>query len=377
MTNSLEDYIISSMTALANLGCDPSLHKVTWLEVNENVLSDLFGSIKSWIETYLELAKKNELEEYLRLRDLYRLDSVALKLTYNSKQQGATCKGLTLLPSCINRYKNKFLEFIVPCDISIHTLYSVWGLAVAACLEGDIERALEIQPKQDPILLEEIWGHKFIMFHKGIFLLSQGDWNEAFQIFQIAKNLIQEKEEWLDRLDKLCVEQRKQLNEIEVGEREQAEMNLQFGDYWFDLLGSHASRKNLVEANVEMIRFQIAQDSLSLKKGLEKLTELKKIGAEVPILIDFIERISSAIEIDEIFKMIRSNRIEAAVGKAKYSSSDAVRLKVSEFLIEILIEGSRKNNLSPTDIFKIGRWAYEICPNESAFRPIYEQLGFC
>lgn len=373
----LEDCITSNMTALANLGCNPSLHKVTWLDVNENVLSDLFESVTSLIETYLELAKKNSLEQYLRLRDLYRLDSVALKLIRECKQQGATCKGLTLLPSCINRYRNELSDLILPCEVSIHTLYSTWGLAVAACLEGDIERALEIQPKQDPILLEEIWGHKLIMFYKGIFLLSQGDWNEAFETFHVAKDLIQEKEEWLNQIDKLCAEQRKQLNRTEGGEKEEITLNLQFGNYWFDLLKSHASKTNLVEVNVESIRFQIAKDSLSLKKGLEKLSDLKKIDAEVPILIDLIERIETAIEIDDIFRMIRSNRIEAAVGKAKYSSNGAVRLKVAEFLIEILIEGSHRNNLAPTEIFEIGRWAYEICPNESAFRPIYEQLGFC
>ncbi len=51
-----------------------------------------------------------------------------------------------------------------------------------------------------------------------------------------------------------------------------------------------------------------------------------------------------------------------------------MRHYVAEFFIMTLVKGIEDRDLSLDLIQQLGRWAYEICPDEPAFQEIYHSL---
>lgn len=72
---------------------------------------------------------------------------------------------------------------------------------------------------------------------------------------------------------------------------------------------------------------------------------------------------------------MKRSEFEEAVRKAKHSRHEQVRFKVAEFFIDILINGVNSGDLTNHQtIQQLGRWAYEICPDEPAFQEVYRSL---
>jgi hypothetical protein len=86
--SSLLDFLSSSMTALANLTTDPALQHVPWLGDEPIAWSDLAVALKHSIEACLDAVKEQDLEQYLRLRDRYRLDVTVLRLIQEETKAG-------------------------------------------------------------------------------------------------------------------------------------------------------------------------------------------------------------------------------------------------------------------------------------------------
>jgi len=76
-----------------------------------------------------------------------------------------------------------------------------------------------------------------------------------------------------------------------------------------------------------------------------------------------------------IKRLFNSRQFEQAVNRARQSRHERIRYIVAEFLIEILVDAVNSGNAdSPEIIQQLGRWAYELCPNDPAFQEIYRQL---
>ena len=73
-----------------------------------------------------------------------------------------------------------------------------------------------------------------------------------------------------------------------------------------------------------------------------------------------------------------NQQIDEMIKRARCSCREQVQYKVAEFFINILINGVKSGDLSdPETIQQLGRWAYEICPDEPAFQEVYYNLRLC
>ena len=88
-----------------------------------------------------------------------------------------------------------------------------------------------------------------------------------------------------------------------------------------------------------------------------------------------IERVEFSKEIQEIHELLQRDQFEEAVRSAKYSKHERVRFIVAEICIKILIKGVETRELPSETVSQLGRWAYELCPNEYAFQEVYRELG--
>lgn len=150
---------------------------------------------------------------------------------------------------------------------------------------------------------------------------------------------------------------------------------MDFAQFWYDLLGSQLARSYLAEYKAEELREKLANEQISLEKALRELQEIKKIDEHNPIVKDLIENVEVAQELKEIHRLFGNNQYEAMVTRAKRTRHERVRFIVAEFFIEILVAGVSNGNLNNLEVvLQLGRWAYEICPNEPAFQEVYQSL---
>ena len=120
----------------------------------------------------------------MKLRDRYRLETVALRLMGKSTQ-GVRLQGVYLTPGSYELHKDK-LKDIIPRQLW-GTLYTPWGLAVAACIEGDTQRAIKIKPLSKPVGEVELFAQKFAAYHEGCHQLQQQKWREAMSPLKQAQ----------------------------------------------------------------------------------------------------------------------------------------------------------------------------------------------
>ena len=76
----------------------------------------------------------------------------------------------------------------------------------------------------------------------------------------------------------------------------------------------------------------------------------------------------------EILELLKRDCLTEAVSRAKYSKHKRVRFQVAEICIDLLIKGAETQQMPSELIYQLGKWAYELCPNEPAFQEIYRQL---
>jgi hypothetical protein len=175
---SLHDLIIALSTGLANLPNDPALKDVPWLGNTpvdyDSVASDLLRRLEEAIDAF----KDKNVNEYLKLRDRYRLETVALRLMGELPTKGLKVKGVYVTPGCYELHKENLKEITFPAKLWA-TLYTPWGLAVAACVEGDIQRAIQLKPSTKPTGEAESFAYKFVAYHEGCYHLQQQKWRKA------------------------------------------------------------------------------------------------------------------------------------------------------------------------------------------------------
>lgn len=370
-TTCVDDLIIALPTAIANLNQDLALQNIPWLN-NTVDLESISLELKRRLEEIIDKFKDISIEQYLSFRDKYRLEIVALRLMGNPLFTGMKVQELFITPGCYNRFyaqwQNILVEYIDSKQNILRTLYTSWGLAVAACIEGDVLRAIQIKPSnQSNISKTEFFAKQFIAYHEGCHYLKQQKWRQAINHLDTAKTEIQASRDWQNEIDKLCTFQRQAISEFQE--------HLEFAQFWYNLLSSNQAKSYLAEYKAEELRQKLVNNKISPDQALNELKKIQQIDQENPIVLDFIERLEVMKELEEVKKLFERGMYEAVVKKARNSRYDHVRFTVAELFIEILINAAQRGNPNDYELVQqLGRWAYDICPNEPAFEEIYRSL---
>jgi hypothetical protein len=365
----LAKLIIALSTALANLNHAPHLQDVPWLGKSVDFTS-VSLALKKRLEAAIDSVKDTNINEYLNLRDRLRLELVSLKFMGEPCQLGMQINDIFITPGCYQDYISQWQVSVVNKITSrekiLSCLYTPWGLSVAACLEGDRPRAIQLKPRYQPTASVEIFAHQFVAYHEGCYQLEQQNWRQAIIPLQQAKSEIKIQADWQNEIDRLCKLQRQNISEF-------AE-HLDFAEFWYEILGSQSARSYLAEYKAEAIREQVAAEKISLDTALGQLQELQKIDAKNPIVLDLVSRIDFQQELTAIEKLLRTHQFEAVVQRAKRSSHERIRRIVAELFLDTLLRAVKNHDLAVEDIYRLGSWAYQLCPDEPDFQEIYRSL---
>ncbi|MBW4551019.1 MAG: hypothetical protein KME35_07910 [Aphanocapsa sp. GSE-SYN-MK-11-07L] len=362
----LPDLILVWSTALANFDADPAIKDLLWLRNSFVSFEELRITLIQLIEDLLNVVKDKDLNHYLLLRDMYRKEMIFLKLISDSSAIGLKANQLTISPSCFEYYKQIFPRYSFP-QKDWATLYTTWGDAVAACLDSDVVRAIQIKPSSAAISDLEKLAQNIVLYYESCYHLKNLDWKKSFAPLQQIKSELQKQKDWQEEINKLCIEQRQNINELQD--------HLKFAQFWYELVSSQAAKSYLTEFKAEEIRERLAADKISFEKALKELSKLRIIDQKNPILIELIDRVEISIEFQEIQRLFKQNRIEDVITKAKRSRHESIRTSVLDIISEILVDGIRRKSLSGHDIYQLGKWAYAISPNDPDLQSLYINLG--
>jgi tetratricopeptide (TPR) repeat protein len=362
----IADLIIAWSTALANIDRDPALRDVPWLPNLPPDLERVSTNLIELLEKLIDPIKDKDLDRYLQLRDLYRWQIVTLRLTKNSPHTGVRINQILLSPGCYQRHINTIPQSDLPAE-PWSRLYTNWGPAVAACIEGDTDRALQIKPQISSVSVAEKSANSFITYHEGCYYLQQYQWRKAIKPFKQVRAEIKNFSNSIDEIDRLCGKQRQEIDNFEE--------HLEFAQFWYDLVASKPAGSYFAEYKAMQVSSQLAEEQITLDEGLTQLLQLKKIDDTNPVVLDTIDKIEIVKETNSIIDLIKQNRLEEAVRRAKFSTRQEVKYRIAEILIDASIEGARNRRSSREEIVQLVSWAQEICPYEPAFMEIYHSLG--
>jgi hypothetical protein len=359
---------------IANIYQNPIWHNIPWLDNNNIDFPKIISKLKQILEKIIESVKETNLEEYLYLRDLYRREKVYLNLIKIPQQPSIfysiMINNLLISPAGCEHLDYDYFKFkaVIHHKKLWQTLYTNWGLAIAACLEGDIERGIKIKPIKNIKSELERYAQSWVCYYEGYYYLQNNNgWRKSKPLLQEAKNLISVNSEWKQQLDNIFEKKRHEINDLSE--------HLELAQLWYDLLNSQKSKSYLAEMKVEQVRKQILDKKISIKEALTQLRQIKNIDHSNPVVIDMIETTELFVEIEEIEKMMKANNFDGAVNRAKRSSNPKVKRMVADFCLEILVNGARSNSLHPHLVRQLVNWAYELCPNDPEIRQIRSHLG--
>jgi hypothetical protein len=257
--DNIEELIIAWATAIANINLDPSLHNLSWLETKS--ISSLEIGDKLWqlLEQRIETIKDLDLPRYLHLRDLYRQEFWAIKLSSLEANAEIIVNGLRISPGCYQRYYSQ-ITFSKEAEVW-RTLYTSRGILVAAYLAGDSARAktIEVSLEADSNRKKrykysnysdnlEQFVSCFLLYQEGYYYLQQGDLQSGQVPLNSIKNAIHRYNEWHEQIEQLCIKYRSKISGLDE--------NLKFAQFWYDLLGSPESENYLVEYRALNIQYK-------------------------------------------------------------------------------------------------------------------------
>ncbi|TVU53022.1 MAG: tetratricopeptide repeat protein [Arthrospira sp. PLM2.Bin9] len=377
-SNTRRDWVVSSTTALANLAGDPALQNIPWLPKSSINIEEIFSHLMATLEREIDSLKDENLAEYMKLRDQFRLDAIALKLVKKFPHQAAQINHLILLPGCYHRYQHQLGSINIPqTSNSVSTesnilpaLYTSWGAAVAAAFDGDGERAMQLKPSRSYQFNysqpREYFAQKFLAYSEGRHYLQKQRWRESVSALNALKNEWRSHPEWHQELERLCESQRQELNSLSE--------HLAFSDFWYQLLGTEASCSYWVESRIQEIVENMQHNKIDKSRALSQLRELQKTDSRNPRLIYVIEALEFEIEVNEIIGLMKYD-LDNAVRRAKNCHNQKVKRHIAAMLIEILIAAVNEGQMNGETAVQFARWAHQICPNDPEFVDIYRQCG--
>ncbi len=364
----LTGFITAWSTALANIELNPTLKDIPWLGSNSIDIKDVFNKLKQILENAINTVKDRDIEEYLKLRDIYRRDIVMLSLAQKNNCGVKNQTGLLILPNCYQHFQKKLPQTTLPNTLW-GALYTDWGTTVAACYEKDVARAIKIKPKQDPSSKVENFAYSFIAYHEGCHYLENLHWRKAIKFLQQAKSEIIIKPNWCDEIDRLCTIQRQHIGEFNE--------HIEFSKLWYLLIGSQASKTYYVEHQSMQIGIDVDDKKISFQQAIAQLKSLQNIDPDNSVTSDIIRTLEINLELETINHLWQQSKYEEAVVFAKRSHYEKVRFAVAEVCLEIVLEILQSGNLTNEalqSLQKIAQWAYELCPQEPLFQTTYSQL---
>ncbi|WP_319418632.1 hypothetical protein [Pleurocapsa sp. FMAR1] len=104
-SNKLGYFVIAWLTALANIDSDPSLQNVPWLGSNSIDIKDVSAKLKQVLENTINAVKDEDIDKYLKLRDVYRRDMVTLSLMQQNNCGIRVKQQLFILPGYYERFR--------------------------------------------------------------------------------------------------------------------------------------------------------------------------------------------------------------------------------------------------------------------------------
>ena len=364
----ITDFIIAWSTALANLDSNPILKNVSWLGSNSINIENVSTKLKQILENAIDAVKDSNINEYLRLRDVYRREMLASSLIKQDNCGVRIKQQLFVLPGCYQRFRDRIPKTKLPANLW-GALYTDWGLAVAAGHEGDTARAVKIKPSKKPASESDRFAHCFVSYHEGCYYLQNLEWQKAVKPLEQAKPEIKAKSDWCKKIDELCEAQRQKIGDSDEHRR--------FSQFWYDLTSSQSASSYFAECKAREVAKKLANETISSSQGLNELREIQKIDRNNPIILELIKTVQTVLESEKIDRLLQNGQFEEAVRAAKRSSNEEIRFRVAELCLEIIIKQIQQGNLSYEAIQalnNIAQWAYELCPREPAFQPVFRQL---
>ncbi|MDB9312021.1 hypothetical protein PN462_02830 [Spirulina sp. CS-785/01] len=359
----LEGFIVSWSTAIVNLNKDPSLKSLPWRNFINTESETVASHLQKILEDSIDALKDTPLKNYLHFRDIYRREMAALRFLKANPISAPQFNNLSLTPGCWKRSSiSTQININIP-DKTVASLYTNWGLAVAACLEEDTERAMQIKPKTLPNHSTEKFAQALVSYYEGRHYLQHQQWRDAISPLKQARQEIQKNTDWKQEIDQLCQKQRYAISDFKE--------HLAFAEFWYYFLGSPSARSYLAEYKAEKIREELVANDISEAQASRELDKLRKIDAENPVVLDLAERIEVAQELQKIEKLMKGNNFEKVVQQAKKSHHQQVRTSVAEIVLKIFVEGFSKRDFSLEEVIKLGDWAYELCPDSKDVQDIY------
>lgn len=362
----LGKFVVAWSTALANIEQNPTLQNVLWLGSNSINIKDVSAKLKQIIENVIDEIKDEDIDKYFKLRDIYRRDMVTLSLIQQNNYGIKIKQQLSILPSCYRFFRHCFFEIKFPANI-VGALYTDWGLAVAACYEGDVARAIQIKPNKNPSSEADYFADRFVSYHEGCHYLQNFEWRKAIKALQNAQLEIGNNSDWCKKIDRLCEAQRQELDDFDE--------HLQFSKFWYELVDSQAARSYFAEYQGRKVADKISNEEINYEQGLKELQKIEDIDPNNSFIFNLIETVEIQVELEKIDRLWQHSLYEMAVSAAKQSRHEKVRFAVAEVCINILLEGSQNHDLDFDAMYQLAQWASELCPYEPAFVPIYSRLG--
>lgn len=364
--NYIEKWISSWATSLANIKQNPILHNLAWLSISQIDYEKTKEELTKIMENVIDKYKDSNVTKYYQLRDIFRCEMLAIELMGNPPNSGVKIREIFITPAFYQQYKQQ-LKNIKLTVTPLGTLFTDWGLTVAACLKNDIERGIKIKPNLSPSSDVEKLANSLINYYQGCYYLQHNSWKKAKSCLQNAQNEIKNNHDWVTEINNLCEKQRQKLENFNE--------HLEFAQFWYDLLKSSPSASYLAEFKAREISDKVANEKISFSQAITKLKEVQKIDRNNPLVLDLLSRLEYSQEVEEIKKLLEAGRLEDAVKKAKYSSNQEIKHLVASICIDTIINASKSKQLDWQSLQQLGKWAYEICPYDSNFIEIYQLLN--
>ncbi len=375
--NYIERWINSWMTVLLNINKSQVFQNLSWLNVKEINYDKMKDDLIKIVEGAIDKYKDNNLDKYYQFRDILRRENLALELIGNPPQTGIKIKEIFITPGFYLQHQKQLKSIQLKTD-KLSTLFTNYGLAVAACLKNDTERAIKIKPSQPHSSEVEKLAYHLINYHEGCYYLHHHSWKKAKNHLEISQPEIKNNRDWVENINSLCEKQRQKI--------ESEKEHIEFAQFWYNLLKSSQSASYLAEFKAKEIVEKVADEIISIYTGISELEKLKNIDAKNPLVLDFIEKLKLlekeleiSVELDELRLLLVQHRFEDAFQKAKYSSYPEVKYFVAKFAIRIVLEASNNRQLNYEQmgaLITMAKCAYELCPFEPEFQEIYAALKF-
>ncbi len=367
-------------TAIANLPDDPSLSNLSWLGNTKPDRTQLKQKLEELWDRVLDRVKEQDLNTYMQIRDWQRVDRYILNILTSSTKPIIKLGSTWILPSTIDflqqfeKSNNNLTKFMLdlkhqhtllptPSQLSLlyspllSLLYSPLGIAIAACLDGDVERGLQLKNYNSGYLNhKEHFDNAQVMlcYFEACHLLKKNQWQEAFRVIRQSARLIQKNPEWLSEIDRLCESMVRGLDEKD---------QITFAKSWLETTASKASRNYYTECKTEEIRMQIGKERITPKQGLSKLRELTDVDTSNPVYRDLINRIEVILANEEVHQYLKRGETENAVNRAMRSGNREVKQTLAEVLFSILQEADRQGRISYEERMQVVGWITKLVPD--------------